>query len=68
MLLTDVVFQLMTCVLVCLICLLDYGPEAVRLKEETLCHLQRGGGSRLWWLSQVIQTSQSYLWKMLNTN
>lgn len=34
--------------------LLDYGPEALRLEEETLCYLQRRGGSWLWRLSQVI--------------
>lgn len=41
-------------VLYVILCLLDYGPEALRLEEETVCYLQRRRGSGLWWLSQVI--------------
>lgn len=33
----------------------DYGPEAVRPEEETVRHLQGGGGSRLWRISSVIE-------------
>lgn len=41
---------------VCANCLLDYGPEALRLEEAIVRHLQRRGGSGLRWPGPVIKT------------